>query len=151
MDPTCTAGCSQPTYQVVAIALNSGFVTYPAAFAEVWAAEGITIWRPVPPSNYVPMGCVATAGTQKPDLKSVVCVHEQAIVEASLAECMLVAGEGNLWSMQNDVGTFEVSAPDTHLPEVYAACFLLTYHLTTSKLLFVDTFICCKLQTTEAC
>lgn len=89
------------------------------------------MWRPVPPAGYVAMGCVGTQlaepgldtttptdVAQPPPLKSVVVVHQRAAVEALLSECMLLCTHGNLWCVQNSVGTFEVSSAESHQPEV---------------------------------
>jgi hypothetical protein len=111
-------GVSQPTHQVVALAVNSGLVTYPIGYTRVWEAEGITLWRPQPQPGYRPLGCLATTDDAPPGAKAVVCVHEHAVVEAQLGECLLCASSGSLWAVQNDVGTFEASVPGSHLPEV---------------------------------
>ncbi len=115
---TPAAGASQPTHQVVALAINSGLVTYPTGYTRVWEAEGITLWRPQPQPGYRSMGCLATTDGSPPGPKAVVCVHERAVVQAQLGECLLCASTGSLWAVQNDVGAFEASAPGSHLPEV---------------------------------
>lgn len=94
---------------------------------QVWAADGVAIWRPTPSPGYVAMGCLATcSAAEPPPLKSVVCVHEEAVTEARLGECIASSGDGNLWSLQNDVGTFEVSPPRAHVPQVRTSTSMLT-------------------------
>jgi hypothetical protein len=61
---------------------------------------------------------VATTDELPPPIKACACVHERAVVEAQLGECLLAAGGGCLWALQNGVGTFEVSPPGRHQPEV---------------------------------
>jgi hypothetical protein len=62
------------------------------------------------------MGCIASAG--QPDRKACVVVARQAVVPALLSECLMLCTNGNLWCIQNSMGTFEVAAPDTHHPKV---------------------------------
>jgi hypothetical protein len=126
---------------VVAIAINSGLVTYPTAFRRAWQSGDCALWYPVPPAGYVALGCVATLGGgggggggesgggaaaaagEPPPLKSVVVVHERAVVEALLSECMLLCANGNLWCVQNALGTFHVSAGDGHQPQASRRLF----------------------------
>ena len=126
---------------MVAIAINSGLVTYPTAFRRAWQSGDCALWYPVPPAGYVALGCVATLGGgggggggesgggaaaaagEPPPLKSVVVVHERAVVEALLSECMLLCANGNLWCVQNALGTFHVSAGDGHQPQASRRLF----------------------------
>jgi hypothetical protein len=62
------------------------------------------------------MGCIASP--VQPDRKACVVVAQQAAVSALLSECMMLCTNGNLWCIQNSMGTFEVAAPETHLPKV---------------------------------
>lgn len=119
------------------MAVNSGLVAFPTGYTRVFQQEGIALWRPTPPPGYVALGCVAvvapTSGAglgggagpapgagdaPAPPLRAVVVVHERAVVEALLAECMLLNANGNLWCVQNSVGTFEVAPADAHQPQV---------------------------------
>lgn len=123
------AGHSQPDHQVIAIAINSGLVTYPTGFTLVWESPGVSLWRPVPPPGYVSMGCLASINNSSsssssavpPARKTCVVVAQQVVVEALLAECMLLCTNGNLWCIQNSCGSFEVAPPDTHQPLVSPA------------------------------
>lgn len=83
---------------------------------------GISFWRPVAPTGYVPLGCVASSC--QPDRKACVVVARQAVVPALLSECLMLCTNGNLWCIQNSMGTFEVAAPDTHHPKVCAGAHL---------------------------
>jgi hypothetical protein len=125
------SGHSQPDHQIIAIAINSGLVTYPTGFKLVWESPGVSLWRPIPPPGYVPMGCIATLNTihssstasisgssEPPPRKICVVVAQQVVVEALLAECMMLCTTGNLWCVQNSAGTFEVAPPEAHQPVV---------------------------------
>jgi len=79
-------------------------------------STGISFWRPVPPAGYVSMGCIAS--TSMPDRKQCAVVARQVVVTALLSECMMLCTNGNLWCIQNSMGTFEVAAPDTLQPKV---------------------------------
>lgn len=78
----------------------------------------MSFWRPVAPTGYVPLGCIASSC--QPDRKACVVVARQAVVPALLSECLMLCTNGNLWCIQNSMGTFEVAAPDTHHPKVCA-------------------------------
>lgn len=131
-----TAGHSQPDHQVIAIAINSGLVTYPTGYTLVWESPGASFWRPVPPTGYVALGCIASpaisaprpvspdapdqrsSAAVPPSRKACVVVAKQVVTEALLAECMMLCTNGNLWCIQNSAGTFEVAPPDSHQPQV---------------------------------
>lgn len=124
---------------MVALAINSGFVTYPTSYQRVWESRDITIWRPVPPPGYVAMGCISSMTTTPPVTKAVVVVHQEAVVEALLQECMLLSPGGNWWCCQNNVGSFEVSPPDAHEPQVRQT----GGHVTNRRLCMLDG--CCAM------
>lgn len=134
-------GHSQPDHQVIAVAINSGLVTYPTGYTLVWESSGISFWRPIPPPGYVAMGCVASLATGRagspssvrrqsssgavpPSRKACVVVARQVAVEALLAECMMLCTNGNLWCIQNSAGTFEVAPQEAHQPQVSQFCLL---------------------------
>lgn len=73
-------------------------------------------WRPLPPAGYLAMGCLASP--TPPERRDCVVVARQAVVEALLSECMMLATNGNLWCIQNSFGSFEVAAPEEHHPRV---------------------------------
>lgn len=102
------------------VAINSGLVAFPTAYTRLWATPDgeAALWRPVPPPGYVALGCVAGAADAPPPLSLVGCVARGSVVEARLAECLLLTEGGNLWRVQNAGGTFEVSPRDQHLPQV---------------------------------
>jgi hypothetical protein len=113
------AGCGHPSYQVLAVALNSGLAVFPTAFERAWACEGVSFWRPLPPPGYVALGLLATPdGEEAPGIKSVVCLHAACVVEGQLGECLLSGGGGALWALQNGCGTFEAAPPGAHVPRV---------------------------------
>ena len=64
-------------------------------------------------------GSVEATGSnslQPPNVKEVVVVAQEVVVEATLGECMLLAANGNLWCVQNSVATFEVAPAEGHRP-----------------------------------
>ena len=57
--------------QVLVMAVNSGLVTYPTRYQKLGYANGLTIWEPVPPKDYVALGHVAETGEDEPAVKQV--------------------------------------------------------------------------------
>lgn len=57
--------------QVLAIAVNSGLVTYPTEYKKLGYASGLTVWEPLPPEHYVALGHVASTGEEEPSVKQV--------------------------------------------------------------------------------
>jgi hypothetical protein len=53
---------------VLALAINSGLVTYPAGYSRAWAAEGVTLWRPQPQPGYRALGLVTPPPPPRPAL-----------------------------------------------------------------------------------
>jgi Vacuolar protein sorting-associated protein 62 len=72
---------ARPLLQVLAVAVNSGFVAHPLGYDLVWANGGVSIWRPQPPEGYRALGCIAGRGAARPSLTACVCVHHHACVE----------------------------------------------------------------------
>lgn len=116
--PVAGAG-AKPAATVAVIAINSGFVAWPVRYECCWSAgEGLALWRPVPPPGYVAMGCVASPGPlEPPPGRLVACVHERALVAATLGQCMLLCAAGNLWAVGNCASSLVCGTPDGHLPE----------------------------------
>ncbi len=81
----CVAGA-----QVVALALNSGFVARPTGYARAGAAAGLTLWLPTPPAGYAALGCLATPGPDAPPVAAGACVHTAALVAAPLGDFLLL-------------------------------------------------------------
>jgi len=73
--PRCYPLCLQPTFEVLAVAVNSGLAAYPAAYTRVWSGAGGAIWRPVPPPGYVAAGDLFTTDGHEPELSDMVCLH----------------------------------------------------------------------------
>lgn len=65
----------QPTFEVLAVAVNSGLVAFPTAYTRVWSGAGGAIWRPLPPPGYVAVGDVVTSDGSEPELSAMVCLH----------------------------------------------------------------------------
>eukprot|EP00884_Botryococcus_braunii_P010315 jgi/Botrbrau1/19285/Bobra.0073s0028.1 len=138
-----TRGDRQPTYQVVTVAVNSGLVMFPEGFDKICTGGGVTVWLPRPPPDYVSLGCVATAGNGPPASNSVACIHQKAVIQASLGPCLLFqppgpspkpdpqrgssSGEGpqgsaqtgaiaSLWCIDNCAATFLACTPQEGTP-----------------------------------
>lgn len=67
-----------------------------AALLQVWQDEHklvrndpryLTIWRPVAPAGYVPMGMVANAGPMPPPVDCVRCVRADAVSSVGTPAC----------------------------------------------------------------
>ena len=67
--------------QVLAVAVNSGLVTYPTGYTKVWGSRGLALWQPKPHDQYVGLGCIATPGDEAPSLTAMVCLHQAACTE----------------------------------------------------------------------
>lgn len=66
----------QPTFEVLAVAVNSGLAAYPTAYTRVWAGACGAIWRPQPPPGYVAAGDLFSADPERePELSAMVCLH----------------------------------------------------------------------------
>ena len=66
---------AQPTFEVMAVAVNSGLAAYPTSYTRVWAGGGAAIWRPVAPQGYVSVGDLFSADGAEPELSAMVCLH----------------------------------------------------------------------------
>ncbi|KAK9819963.1 hypothetical protein WJX72_004515 [[Myrmecia] bisecta] len=88
-----TSGKKQPTFQVLAVAVNSGLVAYPVSYISLWSVPGLSLWWPQPPKGYASLGCLVTAGPEPPSLTDAVCIHSSVGVEAPLGQCLTVRPE----------------------------------------------------------
>jgi hypothetical protein len=71
----------------------------------------------VPPPGYVALGCLASNDVlQPPDITEMGCLHEGAVVEAHLGQCLMLCAAGNVWSVANCGATFVLAPPDAHWP-----------------------------------
>ena len=61
-------------FQVVAVAVNSGLVTFPVSYSVAYKTSGLTIWMPKAPEGYTALGCVANPGDDPPALTEVACI-----------------------------------------------------------------------------
>lgn len=73
--PSFALSCLQPTFEVLAVAVNSGLAAFPLSYTRVWSGAGGAIWRPVPPPGYVAVGDLVTCGDEEPELSAMVCLH----------------------------------------------------------------------------
>ena len=104
--------------QVLAIAINSGLVTYPSGYKRAGYADGMTLWEPKPPAGYVALGHVAAWGSEQPAATRVVCLHISVATECALGECFELRHEAqrsqrspndlNVWNIDNPGATFVV-------------------------------------------
>lgn len=118
-----TSGNSQPTHQVVCIALNSGVVKWPLRYERRWKADKAVVWEAIPPADHVALGCIVTLAGIEPQLQTMVCVHRHVLVRAPLGECLVRTGEGCLWAIDNAAGTFSFfNSNGTFSPCSFAAC-----------------------------
>ncbi len=76
----CQPPPPQPTFEVLAVAVNSGLAAYPTGYTRIWAGAGGAIWRPVPPPGYVAAGDLFTDGEDEPGLSAMVCVHGEPLL-----------------------------------------------------------------------
>ena len=74
--PSCCLPLPQPTFEVLAVAVNSGLAAYPTAYGRIWSGAGGAIWRAVPPAGYVAAGDLfAVDDGREPELSAMVCLH----------------------------------------------------------------------------
>lgn len=90
------------------------------ACLQAWSCDGLVLWRPVPPTDHVSLGCVAGMGPVPPPLTLVGCLHVRATVPARPGECVLMSANGHLWGVRNAGCTTQAARPYVHLPEVRA-------------------------------
>ena len=100
-----TSGTSQPTQEVISIALNSGVVAWPLKYEMCWKADSATVWEATAPPGYIALGCFVTMG-EKPGMYSMLCVHERVLVMAPVGECVVRSNDGSLWAIDNAAGSF---------------------------------------------
>jgi hypothetical protein len=100
-----TSGTSQPTQEVMSIALNSGVVAWPLKYEICWQEAPATVWRAVEPPGYVALGSFVTLG-EKPGMYSMLCVHASVLVMAPVGECVVRSEEGSLWAVDSAAGSF---------------------------------------------
>lgn len=94
------AGPGPPSFQVLAVAVNSGLVAFPIAFTRVWSPRGLSVWLPQAPPDYVALGYVAVRGDQAPPLTCVGCLHRHVVVPASMGQvCSAAACH---WRLETD-------------------------------------------------
>jgi vacuolar protein sorting-associated protein 13A/C len=104
-----TPGTSQPTHEVVCVALSSGIAAWPLGFTQRWHGGGTVVWDAIAPPGYAALGCLATPGSEAPPTHSMACIHMSALVLCPLGECLARSGEGCLWAVDNGGGCFTFS------------------------------------------
>ena len=132
----------------MALAINSGFVTFPKAYTLAYSSGGLAVWTPTPPEGYAALGCLATSTDpnsqpQPPSLTDMVVVHASSGVPAPLGQCLdlTAAAEGgdasmpalagskggtvNAWCVDNAVATFTVCSAAEGAP--VGTCPLSSY------------------------
>ncbi|XP_073000916.1 uncharacterized protein [Typha latifolia] len=74
--------------------------------------SGCSIWLPIAPKGYVPVGCVVSAGSVEPSLSSASCIMAPMVSLCSLRDCIaLRLSESSLadvafWRVDNSFGSF---------------------------------------------
>ena len=81
-------GDKAPSFEVIALARNSGLVAHPESFLPVVANSQLSLWLPVAPDGYAAMGLFATAGDAPPDAREVGCVARGAVIGAPLGSSL---------------------------------------------------------------
>lgn len=96
--------------------VNGTALRAPVGFNLVWKNAGkrtrteCSVWKPVAPEGYVPMGMVFTIGYDKPTLNTVRCVRVDLVVDAYI---------GNpIWNDKGSGSYMDFSAWDIHTPDV---------------------------------
>jgi hypothetical protein len=80
---------------VLAVNMSLGWFKRPTDFEKVWSSEGgnsvtgCSIWKPICPTGYVSLGCVAMQGVDPPPRSSVACVKERVVTSSSWMDCIL--------------------------------------------------------------
>lgn len=111
-----TSGIKAPSFEVLTLAKNSGLIDYPESFRRIAALESVYIWQPIPKAGYIAAGCITTTENSPPHLHSVVCLAQQITVPAPVSNVAAfhdanMVARYQIWSLDNSMGTFAVSAP----------------------------------------
>jgi len=77
--------------QVIAVAINSGLVEFPTGYDLAWQQGSVSIWQPIAPAGYAPIGCLFGVGNELPPLSAIACVHQK--VSTSLTKRGSRAGQ----------------------------------------------------------
>eukprot|EP00887_Chlorella_sp_A99_P001951 scaffold18.g1951.t1 len=126
-------GGARPSFEVLAVAVNSGLVARPLSFRCLWEGAGARVWRALAPAGYVAVGDVMTVGDEEPELACVLCVHAGAVVESALGQCLVLPPRQPqapaatavaaaalpplaLWCVDNSMATFLAATPDCPPP-----------------------------------
>jgi vacuolar protein sorting-associated protein 13A/C len=131
-----------PTKGVLAINTSFARVKKPISFKLIWpplaseagsmqgvnnhensseAGVNCSIWFPVAPEGYIPMGCVVSQGIEPPPVSSVSCILASLVTPCSLRDCITIklnnqdAPSLAFWRLENSVGTFLPSDPTLSL------------------------------------
>lgn len=96
----------------------------PLDYQLVWHDEGTgalsnaSIWRPIPPQGYVPLGLVYGVNYEKPSLHAVRCVREDLVVASNVGELIWNdKGSGSA----SDLSTWSITPPNASAGEIYLA------------------------------
>uniref|UniRef100_A0A6U1SJJ4 Uncharacterized protein n=1 Tax=Vannella robusta TaxID=1487602 RepID=A0A6U1SJJ4_9EUKA len=75
---------SMPTVMIPSFSVCSDAFAHPHCFQMLWASETCSLWRAVPPENFVAIGDLIQRGIHPPETTEVVCVHKSLVLPASL-------------------------------------------------------------------
>ena len=117
------SGDKAPSFEVIALARNSGLVAHPESFLPVVTNQQLCLWLPVAPEGYVALGLFATNGRgSPPDPAEVGCVARDAVIGVPRGSSIEHWGgfDGvSLVNVDNAFGTFvpqEAGAFDLRFP-----------------------------------
>jgi Vacuolar protein sorting-associated protein 62/Insecticidal Crystal Toxin, P42 len=87
----------------------------PLRYEQVWKDSGSgsykdgSMWRPIPPDNYVALGLVCNSGYDPPSLDTIRCVRSDLVVAAYPGKLIWDDKGTNAWS---NFGSWRINAPD---------------------------------------
>ncbi len=90
--------------QVIAVSINSGLVEFPTGYDLAWQQGNVSIWQPIAPAGYAPIGCLFGVGTDPPPLSAIACVHQKVSTSLRKRGVMLVSSlQGCILSVDSAV------------------------------------------------
>jgi len=101
-------------FQSTLVAFDDGSskLKSPVDLEQSWSDKGsgakmdCSVWRMIPPANYVSLGFVVQAGYSKPDISNYRCVHKDYVVESSVQSNSVwdyqKTGAQSIWDVKGD-------------------------------------------------
>lgn len=113
---------------VLVVRDDGELVAPPISFEMIWSDNGIAIWRPIPPSGYVALGCVATPVgltneemQTKDGIDSLRCVHESCVYASDFTDMSSNHGSENLYSYSVSEDDLTASCKSKAIPTLNPA------------------------------